>query len=326
MAKLDDSCFIIMPFSKSSERHTEEYWTQHFNEFLKPIVEECGVNVYRVQAMREDIIKKIIYSLVTTPIVIADLTDHNPNVFWELGVRQSFKHNTITIAEEGTTLPFDVSSKATIFYDHSDEGKLSHFKNTLKAVINDCVTNPEKSDSHVLESISGRGSLYEIMRMDDSRRRIESLIVETKNNQNTINISLELVSKLKNFSYIPFSLRSTIWRTRSLEYLLVNRYLDEDERFYKAAELILRLLEYHQIWLPRLNLTNEDDNKQALNYLIGRMGKNSPRIIRVWLDTLEKIYHSLIQKMQTMVSETRFQSFKELKSVLSGTEYESWRE
>jgi len=38
------------------------------------------------------------------------LTDYNPNVFWELGVRQSFKHNTITIAEEGVILPFDVSS------------------------------------------------------------------------------------------------------------------------------------------------------------------------------------------------------------------------
>ncbi|NVM45355.1 MAG: hypothetical protein HWN79_10600 [Candidatus Lokiarchaeota archaeon] len=68
-----------------------------------------------MEAMREDILKKIIQSLVTSPIVLADLTDHNPNVFWELGVRQSFKHNTITIAEEGTKLPFDVSPKATIF-------------------------------------------------------------------------------------------------------------------------------------------------------------------------------------------------------------------
>ncbi len=27
-------CFVILPFSKTTEKHTEEYWNKHYNEFL----------------------------------------------------------------------------------------------------------------------------------------------------------------------------------------------------------------------------------------------------------------------------------------------------
>ena len=29
-----------MPFSKTTEEHTEEYWTSQFETFLKPLIEE----------------------------------------------------------------------------------------------------------------------------------------------------------------------------------------------------------------------------------------------------------------------------------------------
>ncbi len=32
-------CFVIMPFSNTIS-HTEEYWTRHFDSYLKPLVEK----------------------------------------------------------------------------------------------------------------------------------------------------------------------------------------------------------------------------------------------------------------------------------------------
>lgn len=314
MSEINSSCFVIMPFSKSSEEHSENYWTKHFNELLKPTIEELGVMTFRVEAMREDIIKKIIQSLVTSPIVVADLTDHNPNVFWELGVRQSFKHNTITIAEEGTKLPFDVSPKATIFYDLHTQEKTYQFKNNLKAAIEDCLANPEKSDSHVLESITGRGSLYEIMRMDDARRRVEGLIVEIQSNQKNHQIRKRAIEELEDFSSIPLPVSFGVWRSRCMENLLVYRYLDEDERFYKTAEAVLRLIESMQIQGPWINTMNETDKMKVLEIYVGRIGKTTTRAFQIWLDLLEEIYHKIIKKMQTMISETRFKTLKELRS------------
>ena len=135
-------CFVIMPFSKTSETHTEDYWTKHFETFLKINIDPIpNIKAYRSEPLREDILKQIIRELVTAEVVIADITDHNPNVFWELGVRQSFKHRTITIAEEGTSLPFDISSKSTLFYSPKDHLKNTKFTTKLKNAIKDCLKN-----------------------------------------------------------------------------------------------------------------------------------------------------------------------------------------
>ena len=111
----------MMPFSKTTDKHTEEYWTKHYQEFLKPLVEEnSSIEVYRSKALRGDIIRQIILDIIKSPIAIADITDLNPNVFWELGVRQSFRHGTIIISEGSSNPPFDISPKGTLHYFPDD--------------------------------------------------------------------------------------------------------------------------------------------------------------------------------------------------------------
>ncbi len=158
-------CFIIMPFSKT-DNHSEAYWTTHYDKFLKPLIEEVGnIVVSRSQAFRGGISSEIIMNLIESDIVVADITDYNPNVFWELGVRHSFKHGTITIAEEGTKVPFDIKDKSVLFYDigHLNE----EFKEVLKKAVQDCCINPEKTDSPILEAISGRGTLYQLINKEN---------------------------------------------------------------------------------------------------------------------------------------------------------------
>jgi len=146
-----------MPFSETSEEHTKEWWTQHFKDFLKPLIEESGeIKAFRSQPLRGDLLKEIVESLYNSDIVVADLTDRNANVFWELGVRQSYKHGTITIAEEGTRIPFDISTKGTLFYNPKNHIKLEEFRRQFKMAIVDCLDNPDSPDSQVLEILSSR--------------------------------------------------------------------------------------------------------------------------------------------------------------------------
>jgi len=116
-----------MPFSETSRARTQDYWTAHYEKFLKPCIESFGDIVVE----RSKVVRGIISNLISADIVVADLTDNNPNVFWELGVRQSFKHGTITIAENGTKLPFDISSKGTLFYFPNDHIKNTDFERSL---------------------------------------------------------------------------------------------------------------------------------------------------------------------------------------------------
>ena len=226
---------MIMPFSETKESHTEAYWTSIFEDFLKPLIEENpNLEARRSEAIREDILRQIITDLVVSPIVVADLADLNPNVLWELGVRQSFKHGTITIAESGTILPFDISSRGTIFYDPEDRDK-DDFRIRFKKAIADCLTNPDKPDSHVLE-ILYRGTLYEIFHRNQIIRRLDALISECNWNIEILNNIISFKHNINEEQSADYPIRLGIG---TLELLITDRYVDEENSYYDLSERCL---------------------------------------------------------------------------------------
>ena len=243
--KVQQKCFVIMPFSKTSDMHTEEYWTKHFGEFLKPLIESSHpIIADRSSPLRGDIVRQIITDLVTAPIVVADLTDANPNVYWELGVRQSFKHCTITIAEYGTPLPFDLGGKGTLFYFPGDHIKMQGFENKFHEAIDDCLNNPNLPDSHVLETISGRGTLYQILTRDESLRKLDALISEIERNKSILqwvvstcnkNMKAKEQADAKGEKFSRTCVTSRC-RLPAIEMLVTSRYVDADKTFYGKAE------------------------------------------------------------------------------------------
>ena len=224
-------CFVIMPFSQTSKEHTEEYWIKHFESFLKPLIEENPeLEAHRSEPLRGDVLRQIITNLVVSPIVVADITDWNPNVFWELGVRQSFHHGTITIAENGTKIPFDVSVKGVLFYFPKDHLKNAEFIKKFRKAIKDCLSHPDSPDSHVLETISGRGTLFEIIRRDEALRRMEALLSEHEWNSGVLD------RVYKAFKGEVDGIVTERLRSAAVELLVTQRYLDETPAFYISAE------------------------------------------------------------------------------------------
>jgi len=322
MSEVRARCFVIMPFSKSSDSHTEEYWTNHFTNFLKPLIEEIpNLEASRVKSLRGHILNQIITDLVVSPIVVAELTDHNPNVFWELGVRQSFKHNTITIAEQGTTLPFDVSSKATLFYDPKDHLKMEAFRKQFKEALEDCKASPDKSDSHVLDTISGRGSFYEILRLDEAIRRIEALISECERNISLFKFIIPLVKGIKRgfdrndkivLDYINDKKLFVItsYQSSAIKHLVISRYLDEDKSFYISAETYLNRIYTLNNLSKSLYTGNLDNWKQFVEIWFIKKQKKYEKTPTV-LDTT-KLFDSFIKKLKDVHKslKEKFQLFK----------------
>jgi hypothetical protein len=258
----DIRCFVIMPFSETSTEHTETHWSTLFSTFLKPLIEENPrVEAFRSTARREDLLSEILKNLVTNPIVVADLTDHNPNVFWELGVRQSFSHGTITIAEQGTHLPFDLGKKGTLFYHTKDMLKNEPFRRGFKEAILDCINSPQRPDSIVLETIGGRGSLFEIIRREEVSRRLTALNSELEANLHLLERTLthaknnEDRRKQKEKGESPSGALQIVagrFRFSCVELLVSNRYLDAPSELYSSAEAyynqLFKLNDQLRIW------------------------------------------------------------------------------
>jgi hypothetical protein len=64
------------------------------------------------------ITEQVIDKIVNAPLVIADLTSRNPNVFYELALRHLLRRPLVQIIEEGEEIPFDIAVMRTILVNH----------------------------------------------------------------------------------------------------------------------------------------------------------------------------------------------------------------
>lgn len=109
------NCFVIMPFSQTTDKHTENYWTNFFL-VIKREIEEFGYSCSRSEVGPYNILKQIVEKINESDLVIAVLTDLNPNVWYELGIRHSLKNGTIMLIEDLQKVPFDISSYGLVKY------------------------------------------------------------------------------------------------------------------------------------------------------------------------------------------------------------------
>jgi CheY-like chemotaxis protein len=176
-------CFVIMPFSETSAKHSEAYWTSFFTAFLKPLVEKLGYTCIRSQAQPANIIGDILNELCGADLVLAVLTDHNANVWYELGIRHVLAKGTIMIMEKSQHLPFDISHYGALLYEDSITEALD-FEEKLKGFV-DRIEKLQPVDGPVTEFlgsdvIAALGKLREKLAQDSQKRRadIEKVLQE----------------------------------------------------------------------------------------------------------------------------------------------------
>ena len=114
-------CFVIAPIGEP-ESDTRKRSDQVLKHIIRPAVESCGYEAVRADEIdRPGIItSQVIQRVVSDPLVIADLTERNPNVFYELAVRHALRKPLIQMIQKGERIPFDVAGTRTVQFDHHD--------------------------------------------------------------------------------------------------------------------------------------------------------------------------------------------------------------
>lgn len=128
-------CFIVTAIGESGTP-TRERADNVYKYLIAPVCEELGYKPVRVDHVNavDNINETVINYLKTAPMVIADMTEHNPNAFYELGFRQARELPLVPIIKVGERLPFDVITTRTVFYD-TDVAKIEDSKENLKSKI-----------------------------------------------------------------------------------------------------------------------------------------------------------------------------------------------
>lgn len=146
-------CFIVTAIGESGTP-TRERADNVYRYLIAPVCEELGYKPVRVDHVNavDNINVTIINYLKTAPMVIADMTDHNPNAFYELGFRQALELPLVPIIKVGERLPFDVMTTRTVFYD-TDVSKIEESKENLKSKIQS-FKNFEMPESRIERSLT----------------------------------------------------------------------------------------------------------------------------------------------------------------------------
>lgn len=105
-------CFMLMSFEKEFDL---------IYGVIKNELQENGFICNRADEISgsKPIMNKILTEILKSQYIIADLTNLNPNVFYELGIAHTFKdaQNILILKQKGSKCPFDISHLTYIEYD-----------------------------------------------------------------------------------------------------------------------------------------------------------------------------------------------------------------
>jgi hypothetical protein len=139
-------CFVISPIGSAGD-DIRRNADMVLHGIIEPALPEFEVQRADRLASPDMINDKIMEAIFNSELAIADLTGHNPNVFYELGLRHMAEKPVIHIAANMTILPFDNAGMTTIFYDVGDWHSQQAAKTAIASHAQSClaaerVSNP----------------------------------------------------------------------------------------------------------------------------------------------------------------------------------------
>lgn len=136
-------CGIIMPISSIDD--CDEKHCADVLGILKEAASSAGFEPVPVwiDDASEIIHKKIIENVYRTPIAICDVSGHNPNVMFELGLRLAFDKPTLIVVDNHTKIIFDIGGLK--HYVYRRDLRLGETRDFIASISKELKTKHEES-------------------------------------------------------------------------------------------------------------------------------------------------------------------------------------
>ncbi|WP_074406158.1 hypothetical protein [Aquimarina megaterium] len=112
----DKGIFIVAPFGFP--------WSGNVAGVIKEVAEKNSKTAYRGDDVygTKKVLEDIWESILTAEIVVADISNRNPNVMYEVGISHTLGKPTILIAQSIEDIPSDLRGTRAILYTADEEG------------------------------------------------------------------------------------------------------------------------------------------------------------------------------------------------------------
>ncbi len=196
-------CFVVCPIGEdnSNTRNRSDKLLKHI---IEPVCDKNNLEVIRVDTLNysDSITNTIVEYLNTADLVIADLSDHNPNAFYEIGYRSALKKPIIHLKNKETSIPFDISSIRTFDYDLTDLDAVEELKQRLNQTIatfnfdSSINENNENSDNDFINS----QVLQELFKIHDDIEEIKKQVSNNRSDTAAVSVLADKLADKNKFS------------------------------------------------------------------------------------------------------------------------------
>ena len=133
--KSTGTCFVLMPF--------EEPFNAYYKTIIKPAVSAANLEPMRGDSLftSTPIMGDVWQMIQDAKVLVAELTEKNPNVFYELGLGHAIGKPIVLISETMEDVPFDLRPLRVILYDKDDPAWGNKLKTSLTTALGDTLAN-----------------------------------------------------------------------------------------------------------------------------------------------------------------------------------------
>jgi len=147
--------FVIMPMN-NTDHFSKIEWQKFYEDVIYKNVTSSGFACKRSDSdiTRGSLIKNLVKNLASSYVVLADITDYNPNVMYELGIRHALAIRTIIIVQKGIIVPFDLKTYWYMEYDPNEKSSVDKLTLFIKNALENIHHEPYKLDNPIADFIS----------------------------------------------------------------------------------------------------------------------------------------------------------------------------
>jgi hypothetical protein len=129
-------CFVVSAIGTPDDEIRNQA-DKVFKYIIKPVCEETGFDAERADLLdlSDVITSTIIERLKSADLVIADISKHNPNAFFEMGYRAAVGKPIIYLRSKEEKIPFDIAAIRVYDYNLNDLDSVEEIKDRLTKTI-----------------------------------------------------------------------------------------------------------------------------------------------------------------------------------------------
>jgi hypothetical protein len=107
-----------------------------YQDHIKPTCESLELTVRRGDYFftADSVVQDIWKAIVSARLIVADCTDRNPNVFYEIGLAHAIGKPTILLTQKSEDVPFDLRHLRYVAYQLTPRG-MREFETTFRETV-----------------------------------------------------------------------------------------------------------------------------------------------------------------------------------------------